>query len=325
MNVFVSGATGYIGVQLVKKLVLNGLTVHALYRSEEKAAPVRMSGVKLFKGDLLDPASLQLAMKGCTQVYHTAAFASVWSRDPEQVFRLNVNGALNVIEAARATGIQRIVVTSTAGILGPSLSEPVNETSPVPISFFTPYEESKYKMEQELKKITDIEIVIVNPTRVFGPGLLSESNGVTKMIRNYIKNNWRYIPGTGKQSGNYVFVEDVVTGHILAMDKGVAGERYVLGGENLSYLRLWQLVRNASHIQKKLYRIPLWLMLTVSWWMLLLTRLTGNPPLITPDLVRKFNHHWNVSSDKAVKSLGYAPIPAQKGIELTVHWINNPT
>jgi farnesol dehydrogenase len=177
-------------------------------------------------------------------------------------------------------------------------------------------------MEQQLINFHNLDIVVVNPTRVYGPGLLSESNGVTRMIIDYLKHNWRYIPGSGRQSGNYVFVEDVVTGHLLAMEKGVPGERYVLGGENLTYLQLWQLVRSISHTEKKLLHIPLWLMLAVSRVMLALAKLSGKPPLIVPGLVRKFNHHWIVSSEKAASVLGYAPVPAEKGIEMTVRWIN---
>jgi farnesol dehydrogenase len=325
MSVFVSGATGFIGIQLVKRLAAHHVKVHALYRTEGKARYIEIEGVALFKGDILDMPSLDAAMKGCTCAYHIAAFAGVWSGDPQEIYRLNVEGALNVIRAARLAGAKRVVVTSTAGILGPSLSAPVDETSTSPNSFFTLYEASKYQMEQELKRIdpNDIEVVVVNPTRVYGPGFLSESNGVTKMIKKYIKDKWRYIPGSGNQSGNYVFVEDVVTGHLLAMENGKPGERYILGGENLTYNQLFQLVRSASNIHKRLYRIPLWLMLVVSLWMKFATKITGRPPMIVPGLVRKFNHNWVVSSQKAIRELGYNPISAEEGIRKTIQWINN--
>ena len=137
MSVFVTGATGFIGIQLVKRLAGLGLTVHALYRSEAKADLIRMKGVKLFKGDISDQESLMKAMKNCQYVYHVAAFANVWSKDPTLIYRLNVDGALNVLEVARNAGIKRVVLTSTAGILGPSKEEAVNEDSPDPSSFFT--------------------------------------------------------------------------------------------------------------------------------------------------------------------------------------------
>ncbi len=323
--VCVTGATGFIGIQLVKRLVESGIMVHALYRSESKSGLIRIEGVKLFKGDISSKDSLKRAMAGCQQVYHIAAFAGVWAKDPEIVQQLNVEGTLNVIQAASETGVSRIVVTSTAGILGPSEHNPVNEDTPDPDSFFTQYEESKFIMEQELKKLpaTAPEVVVVNPTRVYGPGFLSESNGVTKMIKQYVEGNWKLIPGDGNRSGNYAFVEDVVTGHLLAMEKGKSGERYVLGGENISYNQLFHYTREASGVTKRLYKIPLWLMLSAARMMMMISKLTGNPPMIVPNLVRKFNHNWVVSSDKAIAELGYQPLDAKTGIEKTVRWIES--
>jgi len=325
MKVFVSGATGFIGIQLVKRLREEGHEVHALYRSESKAELIRHPDVKLFKGDILDQASLERALEGCEEAYHTAAFAGVWAKDPTLVYRLNVNGALNVIEAAGRQGIRRLVLTSTAGVLGPSQKDAVHESSPAPASFFTEYERSKSKLEQQLlgRSDTNPEVVLVNPTRVYGPGYLSESNGVTKMIKQYVKGKWRLIPGNGKSSGNYVFVEDVVTGHLLAMHKGKPGERYILGGENISYIQLFTLVREASGARKKLFKVPLWIMLAVAGFMKGISILTGRPPLIVPGLVRKFNHNWIVSSDKAIRDLGYQPIDARTGIQLTLQWIKD--
>jgi len=325
MKVFVSGATGYIGIQLVKRLVEDGHTVHALYRSELKADLIRHPDVTLFKGDILDKSSLHRAMEGCEEAYHVAAFAGVWAKDPEIIFRLNVDGALNVIEAAGKQGIRRVVLTSTAGILGPSHKEAVHESSPDPESFFTDYEASKFQLEKQLlgRTDTDPEVVVVNPTRVYGPGYLSESNGVTKMIKQYVEGKWRLIPGNGKSSGNYVYVEDVVSGHLLAMQKGRPGERYVLGGENISYNQLFEFVREASGVRHRLFKIPLWIMLAAAGLMKGLSRLTGHPPLIVPDLVRKFNHNWIVSSQKATDDLGYQATKARTGIQLTVNWILN--
>ncbi len=323
MKVFVSGATGFIGIQLVKRLISQGITVHALYRSESKADLIRLSGVKLFKGDILDKPSLEIALEGCHQAYHTAAFAGVWAKEPSMVFRLNVDGALHVIEAARKCKVGRMVITSTAGILGPSDADPVDESTPAPNSFFTLYEESKFKLEQMLlgKNEGSPEVVFVNPTRVYGPGYLSESNGVTRMIKQFIEGKWRLVPGDGHSLGNYVHVEDVVSGHLKAMDKGKPGDRYVLGGEDISYNQLFDYARDASGKGKKLFRVPLWIMLASAKVMKGIAFLTGRPPLIVPNLVRKFNHNWIVSSQKANKELGYQARNAKEGILQTVQWI----
>ena len=325
MKVFVSGATGFIGIQLVKRLVEEGHTVHALYRSETKAELIRQPGVELFKGDILDQSSLEDALEGCDEAYHTAAFAGVWAKDPDRIYRLNVDGAQNVIKIAGRKGVRRVVITSTAGVLGPSEKEAVHESSQAPATFFTHYEASKFRLEQELlgRIATDPEVVLVNPTRVYGPGYLSESNGVTKMIKQYVEGSWRLIPGNGKSSGNYVYVEDVVSGHLLAMEKGKPGERYVLGGENISYLQLFDYIREASGVRKRLFKVPLWIMLITARIMQVLSKITGRPPLIVPELVRKFNHNWIVSSEKAGADLGYQALDAQSGIRQTVQWIQN--
>lgn len=323
-RIFVSGATGFIGSRLVDRLADEGCLVHAFYRSESKADLIRRDGVQLHKGDILDEASVISAMKGCGEAYHVAAFAGVWAKDPSQIFRQNVDGALNVLRAAAACGTRRVVVTSTAGILGPSDGEAVDENTPAPSSFFTTYEASKSLMEKRLGELKGRgpELLIVNPTRVYGPGVLSESNGVTRMIGKYLEGSWRLIPGDGKSTGNYVHVEDVVRGQILAMEKGKAGERYILGGENISYNQLFELCRESSGVSHTLYHIPLWLMLSVASAMGLWTRLTGATPLILPGLVKKFNHNWIVSSEKAIGELGYKPRSAKEGISETVKWLS---
>lgn len=323
MKVFLSGATGFIGQRLALRLAEAGQEVHALYRSESKAAALNHPNIRLFKGDLLDEPSIRKAMEGCRQAYHVAAFAGVWARDESIIYRLNVEATLKIIDLACKAGIERVVVTSTAGILGPSTGGCVDEDTPVPSSFFTPYEASKAQMENELaKRQADApEWVIVNPTRVFGPGELSESNGVTRMIKQYEEGRWHFVPGSGLQSGNYVYVEDVVDGHLLAMEKGKAGERYVLGGDNISYNELFHFVRKYTGKSFRLFHIPVWGMLAAAGLMVAWSRISGNAPLIVPDLVRKFNHQWRVSSEKAKSELGYSPRTAGEGISLTLQWI----
>jgi farnesol dehydrogenase len=143
------------------------------------------------------------------------------------------------------------------------------------------------------------------------------------MIKQYMEGKWRLIPGDGNSKGNYVFVEDVVTGLLLAMKKGRPGERYLLGGENISYNQLFGFVIEASGIHQRLFKIPLWIMLVAAGTMQFVSKMTGRPPLIVPSLVRKFNHHWIVSSKKAANELGYNPLKASTGIQKTVQWIQN--
>ena len=325
MKVFVTGATGFIGSRLVKVLAEKGYTIHALYRSESKAKLLEHPAIKLFKGDILDPAGLEIAMKGCQQVYHVAAFASVWEKDRSLIYRLNIEGSMNVIRASVKNNVKRIVCTSTAGVLGPSDDFPLNEDSPAPSSFFIDYESSKAILESVLHtfSLKGPEIIIVNPSRVYGPGLLTESNGVTRMIQKYIHGKWRFIPGNGKSTGNYVYINDVVNGHILAMQRGRNGERYILGGENVSYIDFFKTLSEVSGKKYFLLKIPLFFMLIISYLFMLKTFLFGSKPLITQALVRKFNHNFIISSAKASSELGYSPMSLRKGLEDTVNWLNN--
>jgi nucleoside-diphosphate-sugar epimerase len=325
MKIFISGATGFIGSRLAIRLANEGNTIHALYRSENKAGIIKHPNILLFKGDILDPHSLNPAIAGCEQVYHTAAFAKVWHSDPSCIYRLNIEGTMNVIRAGLEAEVKKFVCTSTAGVFGPSGSDSfVDENSTKPGNYFIDYESSKAILEQILRTLSKsgTSIVIVNPARVYGPGLLSESNGVTRMIKSYSEGRWRMIPGSGKSPGNYVHVEDVVSGHILAMNKGISGENYILGGTNVSYNDLFSELVSLTGKKYRMFHIPLWFMLFLSHGMLVYARFTGNAPLITPPLVKKFACEWNVSSNKSILELGYKPMSLTSGLKNTLEWLN---
>jgi nucleoside-diphosphate-sugar epimerase len=325
MKVFVSGATGFIGSRLVKELAGKGYIVHALYRSLSKTKELKHPNIVLFKGDILDSDSLDKAMNGCERAFHAAAFANIWDKDISRIYRLNIEGSMNVIRSAIRNKVKRIVCTSTAGVMGPSNDVPLDENSAAPAKYFIDYEASKAILEKVLFTLHEagIEIVIVNPTRVYGPGLLSESNSVTRMIEKYIQGKWHFIPGDGKSVGNYVHVNDVVQGHILAMEKGRRGERYLLGGENADYLEFFATLSELIGKKYTLYKIPLGAMLALSRLIMLRTRLFGVSPAITPALVRKFNHNFKISSSKAEEELGYRPVSLRDGMKDTVEWLRS--
>lgn len=326
MNVFLTGATGYIGTRLALSLADMGYRVHALYRSEEKAKSLKNhSNIVLFKGDILDAKSLELAMLGCRQVFHVAACAKAWEKDPSTFYRLNVEGTLNVLNVAQKLNIEKIVFTSTAGIFGPSEDGSFTDETSGISGFFTDYEKSKKTAEDIIRQRAGEgqHIVIVNPTRVYGPGLLSESNGVTRMVKLYLEGKWHFIPGNGKSIGNYVFVDDVVQGHILAMENGRIGENYILGGENINYLDFFDRIRDISGDRFFLFNVGLKFMMLVSSCMKFMAEKFSIPPAITPELVKKFTCNWNVSSDKAMTELGYSIIPLDEGLRRTINWLKS--
>lgn len=325
MKVFLTGATGYIGANLALKLANAGYVVHALIRSPKKAKVIEHPNIKLFDGDILDVLSLKKAMSSCEAIFHLAAYASVWAKDPATYFKINVQGTKNILNVALELGIKKMVYTSTAGVIGPSYDKPATEESIRKVDFFNEYESSKSLSENwALSYLSKgLETVIVYPPRVYGPGVMSESNAVSKLIQQYIKGKWRMIPGDGFRTGCYAFIEDVTEGHIKALEKGKPGERYILGGENVDYHQLFQWIRKYSKKDYPLYKIPMTLMLSFGYFQVLKQQLIGAPPLLTPKWIRKYLYDWSLSSDKAIKDLGYKITPLEEGICLTVDWLNN--
>ena len=324
MSVFITGSTGFIGVHLVNRLAESGQTIHALYRSEEKKKMLKHPNIKLFNGDIMDINSLEKAMEGCKYVYHVAAFTKIWSKNENTVYELNVNGTKNVLDAALKLGIKKVIFTSTAGIFGPSITEKVDENSVRKIDYFLEYEKSKAKAEELIKSYSknNMEITIVNPTRVYGPGLLSKSNSVTIMMQAYTDGKWRFIPGDGRSIGNYVFIDDVVNGHILAMEFGKNGEKYLLGGTDLNYIELFSILRKITGKKYFMLKIPFVLISLMAEIMLLFSKIFNIPPAMTPSLIKKFSYSWEVSSQKAINELGYSITPFETGAIQTLQWFN---
>lgn len=321
--VLVTGATGFVGKQLALNLAGSGHKVHALYRSEAKIADLKHDNIRLFKGNLTDLQSINKAMKGCEQVYHLAAFAAVWTRKPDEIYEQNVQGTVNILESALKCNVKRVVHTSTAGVFGPSGEKPNSEDSPMAESHFIHYDSSKAQAEEKIEAYVreGMDVVMVNPTRIYGPGNLGDSNGVTRMIRDYISGSWHIIPGDGRSKGNYVFLDDVVDGHILAMERGRTGEKYLLGGSNLSFNEFFSILREVSGCKHLLIKIPLFIGIAISAIMLAMAILTGRKPLITPGLLKRYSHHWTVSSEKAKTDLGYDPIDFREGLNKTLEWL----
>jgi len=325
MRILVTGSTGFIGAALVRELVAKGYEVVCLYRNPEKIRKFPDAGVEAVRGDILDPASLAGACRGCERLFHLAAFTGVWSRNREMVRKLNAEGTRNVLEAALNAGIRDIVLTSTAGVTGPSSGTPVTEETVRSVPFFTPYEETKAEAEKiaadYVKK--GLNIRIVNPTRLYGPGELNAGNSVTRIVKLYIEGKWRFITGDGNSTGNYVFIDDAVEGHILAMEKGKPGERYLLGGENISYNGFFNLLAEITGIRRKLIRLPVSAVLAAAGLSVAAAYITGTEPFITPGHVRRLNYNWIVSSEKAVRELGYSITPLREGLVKTVEWLKS--
>ncbi|MEW6160953.1 MAG: SDR family oxidoreductase [Verrucomicrobiota bacterium] len=324
-DVFVTGATGFIGTRLVQELLKEGRKVRALCRPSSNCEGLNHPNVELVPGDILDPHSLKKGMEGCRAVFHLAAYAKNWAPDPKHFFRLNVEGACNVFDAAQAVGVDRLVFTSTIVTLGPRPADsPTHEGLPrVAPKFFTEYEETKTQAEQEAlrRAASGFPIVIVNPTRVYGPGKLTEGNSVTLMVDLYHRGRLPVLLNEGRNIGNYVFVDDLVQGHLLAMEKGRPGERYILGGENVSLNQFFRLVDEVSGQSRVQFNFPP----RVALWYAALQKKKaewfGSYPQITPGWVETFLADWPCTSAKAERELGYRITPLREGLRITWNWL----
>ena len=324
-TVFVTGATGFIGTALVAELVRCGNRVRALTRVASDRTVLTLEHVSPVAGDILDRESLERGMAGCSRVFHLAAYARNWARDPQTFFTHNVEGTRNVLAAARATGVERVVLTSTVVTLGPTPPGVVGDEA-TPRStprFFTAYEESKTLAEREALRFAaeGLPVVMVNPTRVYGPGKLTEGNSVTLMVDLYDRGKLPVLLGGGGSVGNYVLLDDLVRGHVLAMEKGRTGERYVLGGENVSLEGLFKLIDDVSG--KKHRQVPLPRSLALAYAHLEEKKAAwfGAYPRITPGWVTTFLRDWAYSCAKAERELGYTMTPLREGIHLTYEWL----
>lgn len=326
MIYFVTGSTGFIGASLVRQLTKEGHYVRALVRSKKKASEITNKNVELYQGTIFDIKLLKTAIEGVDGIFHLAAFAQPYAKDQTLYNKINAEATWNIFKIAQDKKIKRIVFTSTAGTFGPSWGTPVNENTIRTHDFFNEYESTKFIAEKIAKDfvLLGLDIVIVHPTRVYGPGRLSKSNAVTLMIKKYIKGQWRIIPGKdGKKVGNYVYIDDVVNGHIAAMNKGVAGQQYLLGGENKSYAEFFKLLRNVSSQNYKLFKIPVWALTVFAAVQMKFALLFNHKPLLPPKWVKKYLYDWAVSSKKAEKKLAYKITPLKEGFQKTIEWLKS--
>ncbi len=323
MSILITGATGYLGTKLTQLLADRGESVRLLLRTDSKIQIPDRPAISIVYGDIMDKESLKNAMKGISKVYHMAAYARFWAKDPSIYQKINVEGTRNVLDAALHTGILKMVHTSTAGVVGPSGKFPMDEEMPRNAGFFNLYEKTKWEAENLSMEYArkGLPVIIVNPSRVYGPGLDTGSNPITKIIELYMHHKWHIIPGSGNDLGSYCYVDDVIEGHLKAMEKGRSGERYLLGGINVTFNELIDSISRNSGVYKKLWHIPFPLLIIYSNAQLWYAGVSGKPPKITPEWVKKYKYNWALDSTKAINELGYRVRPLEEGMQLTIDWV----
>jgi nucleoside-diphosphate-sugar epimerase len=325
MKYCITGAGGYIGWTLANTLANAGHEVRALDIAPPNT-PVS-SNIEWMKGSVLDPCSLKQAFEGCSHVYHCAGIVSLFEKDPEIFYSINVDGTQNVLDAAVFCGVKRVVFTSSAGVIGHSLETPLTEDDIRLSAFDNHYDLSKHLAEEKARAFArnGLEVVIVNPPRVFGPGKASYSNAITRLAKHFITSSYYLVPGNGEAKANYAFVEDVVHGHIGAMHLGRSGQRYTLGGHNLSYNELYKLLQEVTGLRRRRIAVPVNVLRPMAYAALGINQITGRKPFMTPKLVTRFTEHRMLSSEKALAELDYKITDIRLALKKTVDFIKDCT
>ena len=325
MNVFITGATGYIGNQLARTLADEGHCVHALIRNKKMAGSLQHRNIRVFLGDLNNREQIREAMCGCQQAYHVAGQVRSWMKDPSVIYKVNVEGTLNVFQEAMCAGISRVVFTSTCGVIGPSFKEPMTEKDPRITGFVLDYELSKKMAEDFVQQFIrkGLDIVIVSPSKVYGPGQISHSLTYNAFIKKFLQSGVALIPYPGNYQGCFGYLDDIVRGHILAMEKGRTGEKYILGGVNISYKNFFREIRKITG-HGKIIPIPKFIVKAWAYWQWIQYKTFHKDPLFTPGVINHFFRNYIFSSDKAIAELGYRITPFEEAIHKTIHFLNPP-
>jgi nucleoside-diphosphate-sugar epimerase len=323
MKIFITGATGYIGNLLALKLADAGHSIHALIRDRKKIPMLKHDNIKVFFGDINNKEEVGAAILGCEQVYHVAGHVKTWMKDPSVIYKVNVEGTLNVLDAAINADIKKIVFTSTCGVIGPGLNEPMTEKDPRLTGYNLDYELSKKMAEEMITRYIKkgLNVVIVSPSKVYGPGKISHAFAYNAIIKTFLHKGIVLIPSPGNYQGCFGYIDDVVNGHILAMEKGKAGEKYILGGINLSYKNFFLQVKKI-YGAGRIIRIPKFLIKGWAHCQWLQYKILNKEPLLTPAVINHLYHNYIFSSEKAICELGYKITPFEEAIHKTIHYLN---
>ncbi len=323
MKTFVTGSTGFIGASIVRELLKDGREVRVLVRSGSDTSNLAGLDVELWQGDLRDQASLMLGLKGCDALYHAAADYRLWTRDPSEMYRINVDGTVAILEAALKNGLPRVVYTSSVGTLGnPGDGTPGTEATPVTLADMVGhYKKSKFLAERAAEKFVaqGLPLVIVNPSTPVGP-MDIKPTPTGKIIVDFLN---RKMPAYLDTGLNIIAVEDCARGHILAEQKGRIGQKYILGNTNVTLRDIFGMLADLTGLAAPKVRLPYTPILLAAYVNEGIARITGKEPLIPLAGVQMAAKFMYFDSSKAVKELGLSQSPAKDALGRAVEWFKN--
>lgn len=320
MNAAVTGATGFVGSHVARALVARGDAVRVLVRPGANTRAIRDLPVSIATGDLRDRSSLDSFVRGARQVFHVAADYRLWARRPGELFQSNVEGTRHLFDACRNAGVERIVHTSTvATIAVPRGAVLPDETVAADMAeMIGPYKQSKFLAEQAALAAAagGLDVVIVNPTTPIGPGDWKPTP-TGRMVLDFLRGRMPAYIDTGL---NVVAVEDVARGHLIAAERGRSGQRYLLGGRNVSLQQLWQMLASICGRRAPSIRIPVAVAMAVAIGSEAVARVCGTEPFVPLDAVRIARHPMFVDTAKAERELGFTPGGVEDALERAVRW-----
>ena len=305
-------------------LLADGHQVRVLCRSNSPSYHIDSLSIETVYGDLRDTASLQQAVAGCDALFHVAADYRLWTPDPASMYEVNVDGSENLFREALRAGVQQMVYTSSVATIGLHRDgTPADETTSASLSEMTGhYKRSKYLAEERVRSLVAQEnapIVIVNPAAPVGPGDLRPTP-TGKTILDAVRGRMPAYMDTGL---NVVHVDDVATGHLLAMRSGVPGERYILGSENMTLKQILEQIATLTGRRAPKICLPFGCVLPVAYLSEYWAKVTGTIPAIPVEGVRLAKRKMFFSSDRARSELGYRPRPAREAISAAVNWFSS--
>lgn len=324
MKIFLTGATGYLGNQLAFQLVSQNYEVHALVRNINASNVPKHKNIHIFQGDICDYNSILKGITGCEVVIHTAAYTNLRSKNPENFYKINVEGTQNLLNASIENNIKKFIYTSSLAVYGPSgKNSLITEKQSKITSFSNNYERTKSIAEDLFGEYgkKGLSCVVLNISKIYGPGLNSYSNGVNKIVQKIKNDKFLVVPSRLNISSNYVFIHDVVQAHVNAIDWGKAGEKYIIGGENLSYEQLFKTVKNLTNSNIKIIKINYKLIRACFSTLTFIKTKLGLQVLVTPKVLDSLFTNRESSSEKAMNQLQYTITPLNSALTQTIQYL----
>jgi len=319
MTTLVTGAAGFLGSHVTRQLVARGEDVRVLMRPSSTNRAIADLPLEYVTGDLRDPASLDRAMQGVQRVFHVAADYRLWARRKREIYDSNVGGTKNVLEAAKRAGVEKLIYTSTVATIAVDRPQPPNESTNARLEEMVGhYKRSKWMAEQEALGAAKagLPVVVVMPTTPVGPWDWKPTP-TGKIILDFLNGK---MPGYVETGLNFVGVEECAAGHLMAAEKGKVGERYLLGGENLTLKAMLDTLSTITGLPQVRLKIPHGLALGVAYANTVFSRLIGRAPGIPVEGVKIARHMMFVDCSRAQQELGFNAGPVAAALERAVRW-----